>query len=52
MGTSSLSIIVIFSGRDVRLHQLDLNDLHLVQTFKYRQKQDSNKLKIILTSLN
>ena len=38
-----------FSGRDVRLHQLDLIDLHLV-TSKYRQKQDLNKLIILLTS--
>ena len=26
----SLSLVVIFSGSDVRLHQLDLIDLHLV----------------------
>ena len=40
-----------FSGTDVRLHQLDLIDLHLVQTFKYRQKQDSNKLIILFNFL-
>ena len=30
MGTITLSLVVIFSGRDVRLHQLDLIDLHVV----------------------
>ena len=49
MDTSTISLVVIFSGGDVRLHQLDLVDLHLVWTFKYRQKK---RFKQINNSLN